>query len=763
MWNAKKYLLMASVALIGLPCAALAQEGGGFDLGETAEKKPEKITTTSVEVGVGYVGTDSFQFGEYSGLGNSGGLIIGNIESYIRAPYDNAEGDTGYLEFRATDLGLDSRSVYLKTGKQGKFSLYFDYDAIPHLQFDDGQTPFIGAGGGELALPPDWEHNATPATMATLAASLRDVEVKTERERVGAGIDVGLTRNWSLSTSFRSEEKKGIETIAGIVGSSGGNMKAAILPKPIDYRTQEAGVNIAYGSDRLQMVLGYSLSLFENEEDSLTWQNPYTNFNPADPVTGILDGEGRLAMEPDNSAHAFSLKAGYKATDSTRITGSLALTRMIQDEDFLPYTINPDLLVPNALPRDSLEGEVNALHASLGLATDLTEFLDLRAEYKYDDRDNQTPVDTFYTVHNDSADQVTTASADWRRNKPYSKQSHKLETELGYDLTADTRLSAGYEFEAVNRDLQEVEDTTEHTLRLKGRSNLTQTTVGRLEYAYSMRTGSTYDTTVPFLAGHDAAYLATLTLPAGAYEQNAYLRKYYMSDRDQHLLRGGLSMFPSDSVALGLSGSYQMADYGDTVVGLTESNYGSATFDASYAPRRGVTLSGFVTYETADNVQVGYQRSGTVDILPGDPLPDVDTTAIPDGTIEQGLWEETTSDTGITGGIELAWTAVPDKLDIAVDYAYSRTQTQFDFVTNVKDIAPLPDLTTTLNAVGVRADYKALDGVTLRLGYRYEKYDVEDFALAYEDEIVSPAVLGLGNGEPSYEVHVVGASVIMKF
>lgn len=752
MWYRQKSLLLASVALFVWPAAAVAQEGG-FMLEEESEKEPVRITTTTVEAGAGYVNDDSFKFGEYNGLAEDGSFFIGNIESYLRPPYDNEEGDTGYFELRANNLGLYSRSLEMETGKQGKYALFLEYDQIPHYRFDDGQTPFIGAGGTELALPPDWVLGSETDDLTALDASLRPLEVKTERERIGAGFEVDLTKKWKLSTSFRTEEKTGIETIAGLFGTSGGSFRASILPKPIDYTTHSAELNLGYSSDRLQLQVGYDLSVFENDKDSLTWENPYTSFQPA-----TNDGEGRMALEPDNSAHHLSLSGGYIVSPETRVTGSVSVGRMIQDDSFLPYTIRSDLAVPEDLPRDSLDGEVNTIHASVGVSTDLTDSIDFRAQYKFDDRDNNTPIDTYLTVPNDSADQALIDEDRARVNKPYSKRSHDIEAEVGYDLTADTKLGVGYEFERVHRELQEVDNTDEHTGRIKLRSRLTDTLTGRLEYAYARRTGSTYETTAPFLAGHSDDYLATIVLPDDAYEQNPYLRKFYMADRNQHRVSGGLSMFPTDQLTLGLSGSYRLSDYDESVLGLTESSYGSATFDASYVSMNNVELLGFLTYETMENVQVGYQRVGGTDILPGDPLLDLGG---PPPT--QGLWEETTDDQALTAGIEIKWTAIEDTLDLGIDYAFSKTKTDYTFATNLDGIEPLPDLKTTLNSIGLRADYSVTDDLVLRFGYRFEKYDVEDFALDGVDEVIAPRVFALGNGSPDYDVHLIAVSAVRKF
>src|SRR3990172_3579280 len=110
MSKGKSLIFIASTAVCAWPLYAAAQTSeGGFTIEEAPEKKPAVITTSSVEVGAGWVSTDSFKFGEYSGLEDRGFFGLGNVEVYRRSPYD---GDsTQYWELTGTNLGLTSRSV----------------------------------------------------------------------------------------------------------------------------------------------------------------------------------------------------------------------------------------------------------------------------------------------------------------------------------------------------------------------------------------------------------------------------------------------------------------------------------------------------------------------------------------------------------------------------------------------------------------------------------------------------------------------------
>jgi len=738
----KRILFIGAAAVCAWPLAASAQESG----------TPAIVTTSSVEIGVGAVSEDSFKFGEYNGLEDGGAFFIGNLDITQRSAYDS--DDTRYVEFLGENIGLASQSFYMEAGRQGSFKIFGEWNQIPHNAIDDAQTPFRGAGTDDLTLPTGWipAGDADDLDPDMLAANLTDLEVKTERDRLGAGVSWNINKQWGLSANFRREEKTGVDTIA-----AGG--RPAIMPKPIDYVTQEAGLALSYASDRLQGELRYQLSVFDNQNDSLTFDTAFNNdpdnFYGADPLLGEW-GRSSIGLEPDNSAHQLSLSGGYVVSPTTRVAGSFSYGRMFQDDDFLPYTINPNLLAGDGvsplvpLPRDSLDGQVNTMHGGLSFTTRPTQATDIRAEYTFDKRDNATPRDVYLRVSADAANQSAIDGSNARLNMPHSRQSHKVELDGGYRLTDSMKLSLGYDFETINRDHSEVEDTYEHTGRVKLQVNPTDSVSGSLEYAYSTRTGSTYKSNLPWLESHTPEYQATQTLPDDSYENNPYLRKYYFADRVRNLLTGRVTVMPSDFVTVGLGASYDKSDYNDTVIGLTASDYMSGTVDLALTPSNRLTIDGFVTYEHMANDQTGYEAGGT---LPGEALD-------PDE-----LWQEDSTDRAISAGIGAEWVAVVDKLKFGLDYTYSNTKTEYDLSSPGVALTPLPlpDLTSELHSVGLTADYNLQSDIILRLGYRFERYDSKDFALDGVDENDVPGTLVLGESAPDYDVHVIGASMVVKF
>ena len=278
-----------------------------------------RLVTGEVGLGLGHVSDDDFAFGRYTGLEEQGPFLVGDFRMRLRP------GRPDYLFARGRNLGLRSRSILFEYGEQGTYDTFFSYDQLPNFTVDTAETPYIGAGSSDL----------------TYTNVLRGLDLETERKRLGAGFTYRPDRHWSTRLAVRREVKEGSGVIGGALldagaGAGFGNAFAALLPQPIDYVTHLVDLSLAYVSERYQWQLGYHLSLFDNDDRSLTWDEP------ADPSTR----EGRLALPPDNQFHQITFNGAYRLTDTTRLTGLLSTGWMFQDETFLPYRIGLRSSIP---------------------------------------------------------------------------------------------------------------------------------------------------------------------------------------------------------------------------------------------------------------------------------------------------------------------------------------------------------------------------------------------------------------------------------
>lgn len=750
----KRGLLLAVVAFL-LPPALPAQEGFGLDEPAKPPPDPETIrelteVRSEIEFGLGHVSDSSFKFGKYTGLEQEGVFGVLDLDIHKRGPYD---GDSAqYFRVIGSNLGLTSRDARVEYGEQGDYKVFLEYDQLPTFRSDSAQTIFNGAGGTNLTLPGGWVPSGTTAGMTQLAPSLKDVDIEHERRRVGMGYTQELARGWSFETQYRHETKEGLKTVGAVIGNSGGNPRSVILPEPIDYVTQQFDVALKYADRKKQFEMAYYLSLFNDENRSLIWQNPFSAIAGWDPSAGYAaGGQGQLHLPPDNQFHQISLMGGYNFTERTRVTADLAVGRMMQDEDFLPYTVNPTLAasITQPLPRDSLDGRINTTLFNLRLASHPNAQFYWNAGYRYDDRDNETPRDEYVYIGGDSQTQDTTATSSRRRfNEPYSFREEQLKFDVGFRPMSRTDLTAGIQRSDTERKFSEREESTEDTYSLGLKRTFTETLDGGVRVARANRSGSTYRGEEPFLSGYAPGY--TSTVPGG-WENHPDLRKYHLADRTRDKLALFTTYMPAERWTFGFNAGYLNDDYNASELGLTQSSIRSYTLDASFVPTEAVTTYAFFTYEDLRSDQDGHAFSGGAVKLAqaADPTRD---------------WFVRHSDRVDTLGAGFKHALVKDRLDVGVDYVYAKTEGKVDVTAGSSlTVAPLPLTTSRLNALGVYGAYRWKKDWSVKARYWIEHYESSDWALDNVEPNTLANVITLGEDSPDYTVRVLTLSLAYRF
>ena len=729
MKNTKHGLHLLLTAACFLPPSIMAEDAG---------EKPAPAYTSEWEAGIVYSSEDSFKFGEYTGLEEE--AFRPNASFLIRSPSAYADNSTRFYEVTGTNLGLDSRSLYGEYGELGKYSVYFDFDQLPHFQFDDAFSFFNGAGTSNQTLPTGFVPTANlPATLATLNPTLFPsnilVDVETERIKLGGGFSWVMAENWLVTGNYHHQIKDGTETL-GAENGTNSNGPSTILIIPVDYNFDEFDIGVAFTDWVKQFDLRYNLSLFRNDVPSVTWENPFT--------TG--SAFGRIGVDPDNQAHQISLSGGYNLGVTSRVSGSLSWSRMLQDDTFLPYTTNPALLTVNPLlPRPDLDGEVDKWYANLNYTTRPMKDLDLGARYTFNKYDNNTPRDLYFRVRNDNTLQNPSSTIVNRINRPYSFEQHKAELDAGYRLTRNTRFSAGYEFDWNQRDFTEAEITREHTGKVKLSSNLSSMTSGWVEYARSNRTHSNYDPSRTFAEATDPAFLpAGCAAPpfAGCLDNDFLQRKYFLAEREQDKVTASLTLVPADLVSLGITGRYSNEDFDETVVGLQDVIRYGATLDVGYTPRENIDTYAYYTHEFFDREQAG--------------------RIFPPGTTNDWLYD--TEDRVNTAGTGIKWSNIRGKYDLTADYTFSTAITEIDPTDlPIDTAADFPGLETRVHSFSLRGDYHYKDNVIMRLNYLFEYFSNDDWALDGIGQADIGRVIWTGQRSPDYTAHVIGLSVIYKY
>ncbi|NIO42681.1 MAG: MtrB/PioB family decaheme-associated outer membrane protein, partial [Burkholderiales bacterium] len=361
-------------------------------------------------------------------------------------------------------------------------------------------------------------------------------DIETKRKSLGLGVKFLPGSKWQTVVKGRHEIKEGTQNFAGA-----SVFTASQFLQPVDYVTDELDVSASYLGQRFQARFGYYGSVFNNKDDSLTWDNPFTFTGVQDPAT-----KGRLALPPDNEFHQLLASFGYQINKKTRLTADLTAGRGEQDEDFLPYTINPTVVGVQPLPRTSLDGRVDTLTAYLRFNSVITERWQFNAAYKYNDRDNKTAQATYNPVLTDAFVSPTA-----RVNLPYSFTENVLNLSADYRLAPKAKGSLGFDYEAIERTFQEVDETKDKTFWGQFRTRAQGNVDVLLKLAYADRSISDY-TPVPEI------------FPA----QNPLMRIYNMADRERLSSVIQVIAAPRETVSVGGGLEFANSDYDKSEIGL---------------------------------------------------------------------------------------------------------------------------------------------------------------------------------------------------
>jgi MtrB/PioB family decaheme-associated outer membrane protein len=645
------------------------------------------------EVGALYVSDDAYRFGNATGLGEEG--VSAALDGEGRYASDGYQA-----RWRIDDLGLDTREVLVEAGRQGSYGVYLGYDELPYRQFDTTATIFAADGNEYLRLPPGWITAGSTGGMTALPGSLRPVEIGTDRSTYSAGGHL-LASGFRFFADYRRQEKDGVRIDSGSRYS-----QASLLPRFIDYQTDTIDVGVRYASGPLALSLSWYGSFFENNAASLTWENPFYD----DPATAGFDPL-RTAVEPDNDFQQLSLSGSYRFdTFDTLLAFMVATGRGDQDEPLLPYTVNPSL-APGSLPRATADGKVDTRNYSLTVATRPLPNARLNAWYRFDERDNGTPRDTWNRVITDSF-----TSNDPVMNTPYSFERTRLGVSGEFQVMDGLRLSAGAERTDLDRDFQEVAEQTADDGWGKLRLRFTEWLDFSLKAGAARREIDRYDETV-----------------AADYGQNPLMRKYNLAYRYRDYSELMFSIAPAGfPVSATLTAVVTDDSYSQSRLGLTESQSSNVSIDLGWS----------VTANTSVYFLVGNEE--------------IDAEQFGSGSFAVADWSAAHEDSFLLVGGGLVMRNIGDNVDLTLDYARTDGETDIRVERTGFGASDFPGIDTRMESLRLNLTYRRSERLDIDLSLRYESFDSNDWALAGVEPDTVPTVLTLGADPYDYDVWVLG-------
>jgi MtrB/PioB family decaheme-associated outer membrane protein len=538
----------------------LPAERGGHAYSQTTAGS-QTTPANSAGVGIGGVSGSSFKFGEYNGLQNSGPFGIGNFDLRGGAPYDSKS--TWRWQMKGTDLGLETRSLYAEFGRQGKYRFFVAYSELLANRSDTFQTPYLGSGTGNFTLPSNWLFPAVPqasgtrlnfrafdpvagagsvysssgvltaptaAQLATLASiraanvpDFQNVYLSTKRTSVGLGLNYNVSKNLDVPFKYTYEHKSGLKALGTVTSQVSEN--SVILPTPIDFDTSQADAAVNYRFKQVYLSVAYYGSFFTDNANSFTWQDV------ADPTKSAT-----MANPPSNQFNQFTFMAAEKFKHNMKLVVSGSYGRNTQNDPFLGPSTAANGQLAFGLPAPSLNGLVVSSLVNAKFTAKPNKKWNLVASYKFFDRDNQTPVNTYlFQDANESKSGASSfaglyglpatlgSNTNIYQNRAYSEMTNQADAEAEYEIAKKQWLKASYDWQKIDRSCSgawincaDAPTTNEHTLGAEWRKTSIGSFTGTVNYAYSWRRG-TYD---------EDAFLALVPManqiPAGGATESAF-------------------------------------------------------------------------------------------------------------------------------------------------------------------------------------------------------------------------------------------------
>jgi MtrB/PioB family decaheme-associated outer membrane protein len=697
--NGKNYLRLVVATLLGAGAlsgqVAFAQEMPDFEEWQCKFCPfPEKGLEGSAGASALNVSDDSARFGDYTGLDESGAYINAEADMLYRA-----EG--GYaVSLQAQDLGLDSRFLELRAGRRGHWMVDLSWDEIPRRLDDSVSTVYDGLGSGRLTLPSSWVRGNFTSELAALDASLRDFTLGWDRQTLGLGLEFVQSKRLRYEVDFNSQTKEG----SGLTwGSFLGT--AADLVKPLDYQTDQVDAAIVYATDKWNVRASYYGSFFSNKNTALTWDNP---FNGPD--------QGRMALAPDNTYQQAMLSGGYRfPTWDTSINASYAVGRMEQTDALLPYTINPGLAAL-PLPVAQFDGDADVTHANLRVSMRPLDKLRLTGEYRSSERDNNSGQYEWAIVQ---ADGFQAPSA---FNPVYSYETRDTLLAANYRFSRMVQVSAGWDNKIRDRDYQDVSRTDEDTTWARVRFR----PVDQLSLGLRAESSS-----------RDAREAAPVFFPGAGAQQNPLLRKYYLADRERDTLQADAGFTPAGRFSLAMRFESARDSYDQSEVGLVSADYDQYSAEASFLLGEKLGVTGYFSRENYDSRTIGAASFLAPNLAPPN-------------------WAGTSEDRHDVYGLAFNWPGLAEgKLDLRADL--NRADTRGDI--RIEDPLggasdALPTLISKLTGAQLMADWHLDARWSLNAGWRWEKFDADDWAKDGVAPDTINNVLTFGADTLDYDVNV---------
>jgi len=684
--------------------------------------------------------------------------MLGNLELRVFTPDEKYSA-----EFGGTKWGQQDQEFWMRGGQLGRWEFGFDWDQIPHLYSTTARFLATETSRGVYTLP-------TPRPPLAAHNSAPEVDISTRWDAARMFFKLTPTPDLDFLAEYTRTRKHGDRPFSMAFGSPG-NAFYQIL-EPVEQTVHDFRLKGTWAREQWQLQFGYTLSIFQNDLGAVRADNPCSGaVAPAGCAAGdagaAAPATGQTSLPPDNMAHTITLGGGVSLPMRTRLTGNFSYSLQLQNQDFLPHTINPALASNPSLvlPQKSLNGNVQTILVNLGAVTRPIKDVTLSAKYRLFNMMDKSDEITFHAlVLNDRT------VAEGRSVGRFDYQRQNADADARWQFMPNLALTIGGGWERWDRNShREVPDSDEPYAKAAVDATPFDWLLARLTYRPSFRRISNYNTRA------HAEHAVLEEDPAGVSQgQSVLLRKFDQAERNRQQVDLFLQITPLDTLTVTPTASYRWDNYLDgnpvdpagagqrsPFLGVQEGTSWTAGMDVAWAPHERVSFA------------AGYMHESNFQKMESRSRPVVGVNALDFSDFD---WLSDITDTIDTlyAGVKLS--VIPKVLELAFNgsYAYAlgniRTRNPTAPVSgtpaqnNTARAQRFPAFDDELLRLETTVSYHFLKQWTARVGYVFESFQKHD----WRTDQLNPFIPGvssvfLGNDLRNYTAHIVGATIGYRF
>ena len=626
---------------------------------------------------------DRAKFEEYRDIPES--VIVPQLELFI----DSKKQDY-YFQFDSYKVGLNDQNYRLRVGRYGLLDVELEWDQIPHVfNVDTARTPYLRSNdGGTLTLP----SRPSPITLGTNCTVNTVCQwVNSTAQPVDLSLYNGIGRfkvrytptpGWTFTGNYWSNNNTGTRAFGMLFGTSPGNYNITELVEPISYNTNNIELGGEYAGSGWSIGLKYNASLFHNNVSTLVWDNPIHTTGAGgcvDSVTWSGTGaggpcRGRLDLYPSNQAHTFTLSGAAALPLKTHFMGTVSYGWRLQDDHFLPGTINGAISSP-AISNRSLDGDVRPLIVNATLVNNSIDRVDLKAFYRFYDLENHSRKITL-TGGWINLDAGTPQNVGERLSlHSYSKQN--IGFEAGYDLTRWLKAKFAYGYERLHRADLDVGNSNEFIIGPTFDFKPSSWFLFRAAYKHSWRDAPGY---------------------------NLADQRFFEAKRNRDRVSLFSEITPAETLSLHAGFEFTAESYPDTIYGAQNDFNYSPSIGLVYAPAEWLKFFADYNWDRFD---------WRLDAL--------STTA----------WTSRGRDQVNTFSLGTDIDVIPNLLGIRLQYGFSDAVSKVHASGNAGPNAATnyPTIINRWHEFLARLEYQLHKNIAVNLGYYYNDYKSKDYGV----------------------------------